>query len=410
MADKICEKEQHMDFTLPSSGMKNQNVPGKEIFKLGTRKSCGRLRKQAPYSPEQESPSDSDAEAPGDSFLEDYFIAHSKRSSRTSNHTLAKLAQPTMNVKAVKSLANVASFPEEKAALFGEYQSLYPYWLLQITHGFNILLYGVGSKKKLLEDFCVQVLAKSCHVVLYGYFPGLTIKQVLTQITAEILDHTGSFKSDLQHAVFIRKTLETRQQESSMCTCKEVFLVIHNIDGPSLRDEHSQSCLSILAQCSSIHILASVDHINAPLMWDQKKLSHFNWAWHDTTTYELYSEEVSYENSLLVQKSEIVGLSALVHVMESVTANARGIFNVLANHQLENFEGTYLGMPYQDCYTRCREKFFVSNDLTLRRLLIEFHDHKLVKSCNGPDGTEYLLISVEKGVLLQFMEQNSNEE
>ena len=38
-------------------------------------------------------------------------------------------------------------------------------------------------------------------------------------------------------------------------------------------------------------------------VWDQIKLSRFNWLWNDCTTFESYVEETSYENSLLVQQS-----------------------------------------------------------------------------------------------------------
>ena len=92
----------------------------------------------------------------------------------------------------------------------------------------------------------------------------------------------------------------------------EIFFVVHNIDGQSLRSESTQTCLSILAQSPFIHIIASIDHINAPLMWDQKKLSSFKWLWHDTTTYEPCSEEGSYENCLVVQQTGSLGMSSLI--------------------------------------------------------------------------------------------------
>ena len=340
--------------------------------------------------------------------MEDYFTAHSK-ANKTSNHTLSKLARPAMDAKTVKDLTTIARFKEDREALLEEYQSRFQYWLTQISNGFNILLCGVGSKRSLLESFCKQVLSKSCHLVVKGYFPGLSIKQVLSQISEEILLHSGSFKSDVEHALFILDSLDVKKHKTGKA--QEIFLVIHNIDGASLRDENSQNCLSILAQSSSIHILASMDHINAVLMWDQTKLGHFRWVWHGTTTYEPYTEELSYENSLLVQRSETVGLSSLVHIMEALTSNARGIFSLLARHHLErsSSEGPYLGMPFKECYRKCKDKFLVNSDLALRTQLIEFRDHKLIKSSTGPDGVEYLVILIHNGVLTQFMEQDNEE-
>jgi hypothetical protein len=46
---------------------------------------------------------------------------------------------------------------------------------------------------------------------------------------------------------------------------EDFYLVVHNIDGAMLRGEKTQTILSLLAQVEGVHILASVDQINAPL-------------------------------------------------------------------------------------------------------------------------------------------------
>lgn len=44
-----------------------------------------------------------------------------------------------------------------------------------------------------------------------------------------------------------------------------VCVVIHNIDGPGLRDSETQQHLGRIAFCSHIRMIASIDHVNAPL-------------------------------------------------------------------------------------------------------------------------------------------------
>lgn len=44
-----------------------------------------------------------------------------------------------------------------------------------------------------------------------------------------------------------------------------LYLIIHNIDGIMLRSSKAQNVLASLAAISNIRIIASVDHINAPL-------------------------------------------------------------------------------------------------------------------------------------------------
>lgn len=50
-----------------------------------------------------------------------------------------------------------------------------------------------------------------------------------------------------------------------------VCVVIHNIDGPGLRDSETQEYLARVAASSHVRIIASVDHVNAPLC----KYMHF---------------------------------------------------------------------------------------------------------------------------------------
>ena len=74
-------------------------------------------------------------------------------------------------------------------------------------------------------------------------------------------------------------------------------------------------------------------------------MGRFNWLWYDVTTFEPYTEETSYENSLLVQQSGSLALSSLIHVFRSLTANAKGVFLLIENYQLEHSkEGNYAGM------------------------------------------------------------------
>lgn len=58
-------------------------------------------------------------------------------------------------------------------------------------------------------------------------------------------------------------------------------------------------------------------------MWDQFKQSQFNWLWWECVTFQHYTEETSYENSLLVQQTGALALSSLTHVLRSLTPNAR---------------------------------------------------------------------------------------
>ena len=341
--------------------------------------------------------------------IEEYFTAQTQKLKATSDHTLSKLTNPRMDVNVVHNiLPNL--FEDAKETMFEQYRLQYNYWLFQLSHGFNILLYGLGSKICVLENFCKEHLSQSCHLIVNGFYPELTIKVILSALSSKLLDHSGTFKTHLEHALFIQKSLESRMSSGHE---EEVFLVLHNIDSPMLRNDDAQTPLSILAQCPAIHMLASIDHINAPLLWDERKLSRFNWLWHDTTTFETYKRETSFASSVHVKQPETIALSSLVSVVQSLTANARGIFEVISRHQLDHEkEGVvYLGMSYTDCYTTCRDNFLVNNNMTFKMYLVEFRDHKMLKSSHGQDGVEYLYIPIDSRKLTQLLEKHfSNDE
>lgn len=80
-------------------------------------------------------------------------------------------------------------------------------------------------------------------------------------------------------------------------------------------------------------------------VWDQAKLSRYNFVWWDVTSLQPYSGETQFESSLLVQRSGGLALSSLSNVFNSLTTNARKIFIIMVRHQLRNHKDpTFLGM------------------------------------------------------------------
>ncbi|XP_064518078.1 origin recognition complex subunit 2 isoform X1 [Pseudopipra pipra] len=361
--------------------------------------------KAAPAPPPRNSLAKKNKEEKMSNLMEEYFEAHSSSKVLTSDRTLQKLRKRRLNQETLRDLLTKAplAYAAEIKELNQQHESLFSKWMLQLHLGFNIVLYGLGSKRDLLEKFRTSLLQDSVHLVVNGYFPSITVRSILNSITEEVLDHRGTFRSPLDQLEFITKRFK---EDSSL----ELYVLIHNLDSQMLRGERSQQILAQLSSLSSIYLIASIDHINAPLMWDQAKLSLYNWLWYETTTFSPYVEETSYENSLLVQQSGSLALSSLTHVLRSLTPNARGIFRLLAQYQLEKKDNpSYPGLSFQDFYQQCREAFLVNSDLTLRAQLTEFRDHKLIRTKRGADGVEYLLIPVDDSTLTDFLENQDED-
>ncbi|KAL0967027.1 hypothetical protein UPYG_G00303650 [Umbra pygmaea] len=338
-------------------------------------------------------------------LVEEYFEAHGSSKVLTSDRTLQRLHTPKLDRETLFRVleANPSCYSSEIETLHSSHHKHFYKWMLQLQLGYSVLVYGLGSKKTLLEEFRISMLSQEIHLVVNGFFPSITLKSILTALSAEVLEYQGTFRNPADQIHYITTTL--REQPDL-----HVYLLIHNIDGPMLRGGKTQNALGQLASLPNLHLVASIDHINAPLVWDQSLLCQFNWLWWECVCFQRYVEETSYENSLLVQQTGALALSSLTHVLRSLTANARGIFKVLVEFQLQHRDNpSYTGLSFQDFYQRCREAFLVNSDLTLRTQLTEFRDHKLIRTRKGADGVEYLLVAVETSTLTDFLEKEEVE-
>nr|XP_034193940.1 origin recognition complex subunit 2 isoform X2 [Osmia lignaria] len=306
---------------------------------------------------------------------EEYFAKQSEKVT-TSDRTLEHLRNSHLTKEKLEELLadeNYISVQHKKhiCSLTENYTMLFPMWYFIMEQGYTVLLYGLGSKRCLINDFHRSV-SHHPSLVVNGFFPSLTIKDILNGIIVELLEL--NCPSNMNECIdLIENVLKKNPMD-------KLYLLIHNLDGIMLRSNKAQDILSCLTSIPNLCVLASIDHINAPLLWDHKKRSKFNFFWWDTTTFLPYKEETSYEGSLLVKQSGALALSSLHNVFLSLTSNAKSIYILLAKYQLSNnTNANFTGMAFKDLYRAAREGFLVSSDLALRAQLTEFIDHKLVK-------------------------------
>nr|XP_026496876.1 origin recognition complex subunit 2 [Vanessa tameamea] len=330
---------------------------------------------------------------------DNYFMMNSSKKITTSDHTLARLKMMNINENMKEVAAHMSELHRDKVGdLVQTYDQLFDKWLYVLSENFNVILYGIGSKRAVLQRFQTEKFQDTPCIVVNGFFPSLTIKNILETVVIDFLENTH-VPSNIGDVVSL---IEAQLDELGV----DLFLIVHNIDGNMLRNSKAQSVLASLAQLKNVHLIATIDHINAPLLWDHSKLSKFNFTWWDVTTFLPYVDETSYENSLMTQRSGALQLSSLKSVFQSLTSNAKGIFEIIIQYQLENQKQVhYQGLPFKDLYSKAREQFLVSSDLALRAQLTEFLDHKLVKIKRTLDGSENLVIPIESSLLQQFLDQ-----
>ncbi|KAG0018171.1 Origin recognition complex subunit 2 [Podila clonocystis] len=334
--------------------------------------------------------------------------------SRTSNNTLSRL--PTLEhgdfVQALKRTP--AKHTREMEMLTLLYEEQFPQWYFELVSGFNLLIYGYGSKRQLLTKFATTVLTDAPLIIVNGYFPTLNLKDILDKILSTALQYSGPAGTLQEQIAFIHAYF--KQPDRAV---RKLYLLVHNIDGSGLRSEKAQTALSLLASCPQIHMVGSIDHINANILWDTVKAARFQWCWHELTTFKSYLAETSFENSMMVRQGEL-GARGIQFVLASLTSNGKGLFKVLAEHQIQNDRETSgsgsgenknqaeMGMAYNALFKKCQENFLVSNAVTFRTQLTEFRDHRIVQSKKGADGVEILYIPLSANVLEGILDNMSS--
>ncbi|KAI8320593.1 origin recognition complex subunit 2 [Martensiomyces pterosporus] len=344
--------------------------------------------------------------ASGPAYERYFQDLHTSKKSKTSDNTLSKLP-PLTQSECRAILSNVPMKHKEELELLETlHRQQFRQWCFELACGFNLVFYGYGSKRRMINSFATEMAADAPVAIVNGYFPALNLKQTLEKIISEIVgfgDTSGSV-SDLA-------SLICGYFESSSREVDKMCLVVHNIDGPCLRKH--QGALAVLAECKNIHIVASIDHIEAPLIWDSSTLTKFNWTWHDLTTFEPYTVETSYEN--FASGTAEIGPRGVLHVLASLTENAKSVFRILAEHQIAEsvMEGEpaaqkpgarQVEMAYGSYFAACRDQFLVSSEMTFRSQLTEFRDHKVIQSRHAADGTEFVHIPLDTDTLGTILE------
>ncbi|KAF9778741.1 origin recognition complex, subunit 2 [Thelephora terrestris] len=314
-------------------------------------------------------------------------------------------------------------------------------FLLELEQGFNLLFYGYGSKRALLNRFAVEVCSKRGHVVvLNGCQPKASIKDLLTAI--EAIPAVQKFAGSAEAATGNSNESQLARIRACFASSdvKPLFLLIHNIDSPNLRSPKVKSQLAALASHTRIHLIASIDHVNAPLLWtstecstrkrentDEESLSYhvpgFSWLWHDLTTMASYDFELAHADrssyagasmnsrtgrggpASLTAGNMVMSESAAQHILASVTQKAKKMFKLMATKQLEVMEEDgegktqddfeRYGISYDTLFTSVRDNFIATNDTAMRTLLGEFRDHNLIVGA-GTGGAEILWVPMRR--------------
>lgn len=292
------------------------------------------------------------------------------------------------------------------------YEFQFSQWSFELQEGFNLVFYGIGSKRKVLfkflQDFLLPLNSRATCIVVNGYNTEFNLRMLIREIWRTCF----------------RKSLPTTRETREACNFthlefmksrnknKQLYILLHNIDGESLRNDDLQYILSQLAIIKQVSLICSLDNLNMPLFWDASLLSNFNFIWHNISTFQSYATEISFKDPLSIGRTdELLGSRGAKYVLSSLTGNAKSLYKNLILQQLEKIDA-YIGedtklldnrgnikgslktcVSLREFYELCVTEFIISNDISFRTILGEFVEHKMCNLMRDTSGTEVLYIS-----------------
>ena len=219
----------------------------------------------------------------------------------------------------------------------------------------------------------------------------------------------------VERAIAVSRALANRACD----TLVPIFLAVHSLDG--LRRPVEQEALSALLVNSkvsngtaSVRLVASVDHLDSPTLWEIKVSTNFSWIWKEVHTYRPYQRElVSLSGMELRKKSakatkrvEEEQNARVMEVLKNVAPRHAEVVQILAQLQLDKVNSKWV--EYTDFRDECKRRYVVNKESQLQPFLAELEDHRLLVS-DTVDGRECVCIPYNKNKLHEILAFNRDK-
>jgi origin recognition complex subunit 2 len=312
---------------------------------------------------------------------EQYFWQNRPGKVKTSSNTLSDF--PLLSHEEYFSqLRNYTDTHEpEQQHLENLHARSFPQWRFELNQGFNLCLYGWGSKLNLTKRFAHWYHEREDRPIVFvnGHLPSCSIRSILHTLTSALLgsNHNVRFPAHATEAVSTFLSIITENPSNT-----PILLIFNVFDAPHLRKQTFQTAMAFLASHPSISLFATTSSPSFSLMWDASLREHYNFLFHDTTTFrphdaELGPEVVDVVHDLLGRSGRkgIAGKDGVIYVLRSLPENAQKLYRVLVTEQLSNLEDGVEeggdGVEYRSLYHKAVEEFLCSTEMSFRTLLKE---------------------------------------
>lgn len=108
-------------------------------------------------------------------------------------------------------------------------------WKYYYECGFNLMIFGVGSKRNLINTF-VSTFIEDPKLVINGFHSGVTIKSIITPLSKFVQKVTGTRIPNAMHDAIeeLKRILNKLPEDIGF---EKVCIVIHSMDAGALKNE-----------------------------------------------------------------------------------------------------------------------------------------------------------------------------
>jgi origin recognition complex subunit 2 len=276
----------------------------------------------------------------------------------------------------------------ERDILLAKHEEMFPWWHYMLVHGFNLLLYGVGSKRRILDSFS-HALTDGVVVSVQAYMPAFRAKFMLLALCQALkVEHSvhasnsslvgivlsslsppplaassSAPESSAAAADADKPTTRAAGRVNLVAQLKKVYILIYGFDSHQYHGGELMAALTSLAQCPKIGLVCGCDHVNAALLItaEQRRLMRFMWV--QAMTFDPYTQELN--SSAQSSGITVEHMQGSLAVLRALPLNSQKIVFALVRMQLASG-----GATYADLHDYGRQYYLVTSDAALKNILV----------------------------------------
>jgi origin recognition complex subunit 2 len=279
-------------------------------------------------------------------------------------------------------------FVQERDILLAKHEEMFPWWHYMLAHGFNLLLYGVGSKRRILDSLS-HTLTDGVVISVQAYMPAFRAKFMLLALCQALkLEHSVHATNSALVGIILsslsppppsapsasadslteasdadRPTTRAAGRVNLVAQLKKVYILIYGFDSQQYHGGELISALASLAQSPKIGLVCGCDHVNAALLItaEQRRLMRFMWV--QAMTFDPYTQELN--SSAQSSGITVEHMQGSLAVLRALPLNSQKIVFALVRMQLASG-----GATYAELLDYGRQYYLVTSDAALKNILV----------------------------------------